>query len=202
MPLIRRFDMFDKLLTRAHTQAQNELDEQLCRQRQSIQLSLTVLRSLGGIILDDGISDDELRARLFAAVSRDKKYRPWAAASVSSSTSRYTLTIHDRHFGGVVTRSSASAWVPDLVAAAGPRVTDAYIEFFTATIRNRNTRHSLCTGLLPVLSLVPGLQEDRLLTTTGYRYSCAIDVALSCPGVSQPILNSFSLPDNQPSTSA
>ena len=50
------------------------------------------------------------------------------------------LTIHDRHFGGVVTRRSASAWVPDLVAAAGPRATDAYIEFFTATIRNRNTR--------------------------------------------------------------
>jgi len=34
-------DTFDKLLTRAHTQAQNELDEQLCRQRQTIQLSLT-----------------------------------------------------------------------------------------------------------------------------------------------------------------
>ncbi|MGA8654518.1 MAG: hypothetical protein WB586_00075 [Chthoniobacterales bacterium] len=32
-------DMFDKLLTRAHTQAQNELDEQLCRQRQTIQVS-------------------------------------------------------------------------------------------------------------------------------------------------------------------
>jgi hypothetical protein len=65
-------DMFDKLLTRAHTQAQNELDEQLCRQRQTIQLSLTALRSLGRIILDDAISDDELRARLFAAVSREE----------------------------------------------------------------------------------------------------------------------------------
>jgi len=49
------------------------------------------------------------------------------------------LTIHDRYFG-VVSRSSASAWVPELVAAAGARATDAYIEFFTATIRNRNTR--------------------------------------------------------------
>jgi hypothetical protein len=48
--------------------------------------------------------------------------------------------IHDLHFGGAVTRRSASAWVSDLVAAAGPRATDAYIEFFTATIRNRNTR--------------------------------------------------------------
>src|SRR6201987_1646216 len=50
------------------------------------------------------------------------------------------LTIHDHHFGGAVTRRSAFAWVPDLVAAAGPRATEAYIEFFTATIRNRNTR--------------------------------------------------------------
>ena len=65
-------DMFDKLLTRAHTQAQNELDEQLCRQRQSIQLSLTALRSIGRIILDDAISDEELRARLFAAVPREE----------------------------------------------------------------------------------------------------------------------------------
>jgi integrase/recombinase XerD len=30
--------------------------------------------------------------------------------------------------------------VPDLVAAAGPRATEAYIEFFAATIRSRNTR--------------------------------------------------------------
>jgi uncharacterized protein DUF4158 len=65
-------DMFDKLLTRAHTQAQNELDEQLCRQRQTIQVSLTAFRSLGRIILDDTICDEELRARLFAAVSREE----------------------------------------------------------------------------------------------------------------------------------
>jgi hypothetical protein len=65
-------DMFDKLLTRAQTQAQNELDEQLCSQRQTIQLSLTALRSLRRIILDDAISDEELRAQLFAAVSREE----------------------------------------------------------------------------------------------------------------------------------
>ena len=44
------------------------------------------------------------------------------------------------NFGGAVTRTSASAWVPDLIVAAGPRAADVYIEFFTATIRNRNTR--------------------------------------------------------------
>ena len=44
----------------------------LCRQRQTIQVSLTAFRSLGRIILDDAISDEELRPRLFAAVSREE----------------------------------------------------------------------------------------------------------------------------------
>ena len=66
-------DMFDKLLTRVHTQAQNELDEQLCHQRQTIQISLTALRSLGRIILDDAISDEELRPRLFAVIRSEER---------------------------------------------------------------------------------------------------------------------------------
>ena len=40
----------------------------------------------------------------------------------------------------IVTRSSAKAWLPELIAAAGPEVTETYIDFFTSTIRNRNTR--------------------------------------------------------------
>jgi hypothetical protein len=40
----------------------------------------------------------------------------------------------------IVTRTSSSAWIPELIAAAGPEVTEAYIDFFTSTIRNRNTR--------------------------------------------------------------
>src|SRR4029077_8845797 len=40
----------------------------------------------------------------------------------------------------IVTRSSSSAWIPELIASAGPQVTEAYIDFFTSTIRNRNTR--------------------------------------------------------------
>jgi TnpA family transposase len=63
-------DMFDKLLIRAQTQAQNELDEQLSRQRQTIQVSLAALRSLSRIILDDSIPDEELRTQLFSAVPR------------------------------------------------------------------------------------------------------------------------------------
>jgi hypothetical protein len=40
----------------------------------------------------------------------------------------------------IVTRTSSKAWIPELIAAAGPEVTETYIDFFTATIRKRNTR--------------------------------------------------------------
>ena len=40
-----------------------------------------------------------------------------------------------------VTRTS-KAWIPELIAAAGPEVTETYIDFFTSTIRNRNTRQA------------------------------------------------------------
>ena len=40
----------------------------------------------------------------------------------------------------IVTRNSSKAWIPELIAAAGPDVTETYIDFFTSTIRNRNTR--------------------------------------------------------------
>jgi hypothetical protein len=65
-------DMFDKLLVRTLTQAQNELDQQLSQQRQTIQVSLAALRSLSRVILDDSIPDGELRARLFAEVPREE----------------------------------------------------------------------------------------------------------------------------------
>src|ERR1700730_18545408 len=38
-----------------------------------------------------------------------------------------------------VTRAN-KAWIPELIAAAGYEVTETYIDFFTSTIRNRNTR--------------------------------------------------------------
>ena len=65
-------DMFDKLLVRTSTQAQNELDQHLSRQRQTTQVSLAALRSLSRIILDESIPDGELRARLFAEVPHEE----------------------------------------------------------------------------------------------------------------------------------
>jgi TnpA family transposase len=64
-------DMFDKLLTRTHTRAEHELSDQMRSQRQTIKAALAALRSLGAIILDDTVSNDALRPRLFAAVPRD-----------------------------------------------------------------------------------------------------------------------------------
>jgi hypothetical protein len=40
----------------------------------------------------------------------------------------------------IVTRASSKAWIPELIAAAGSELTETYIDFFTSTIRNRNTR--------------------------------------------------------------
>lgn len=65
-------DMFDKILTRTHTRAEHELDDQMRGQRQTIKAALTALRSLGEIILDDAVGDAALRPRLFAAVPRDE----------------------------------------------------------------------------------------------------------------------------------
>jgi TnpA family transposase len=65
-------DMFDKLLTRTHTRAEHELDDQMRGQRQTIKAALAALRSLGEIILDDAVGDVALRPQLFAAVPRDE----------------------------------------------------------------------------------------------------------------------------------
>jgi len=65
-------DMYDKLLTRMHTQAQNGIDERMRQQRPTIRTSLVTFRSLGEIILDDSVEDAQLRARLFATVSREE----------------------------------------------------------------------------------------------------------------------------------
>src|SRR5258708_19499096 len=63
--------MFDKLLTRTHTRAEHELDDQMRGQRQTIRAALAALRALGAITLDDSVAAPALRPRLFAAVPRD-----------------------------------------------------------------------------------------------------------------------------------
>jgi len=64
-------DMFDKLLTRTHTRAEHEPNDQMRSQRQTIKAALAALRSLGAIILDDAVAASALRPQLFAALPRD-----------------------------------------------------------------------------------------------------------------------------------
>lgn len=65
-------DMFDKLLTRTCTQAENDLDDQMRTQRQTIRVALDRLRSFGVIILDDSIESSDLRTKLFEVVPREE----------------------------------------------------------------------------------------------------------------------------------
>jgi hypothetical protein len=64
----------------------------------------------------------------------------------------------------IVTRASSSAWIPELIAAAGPEVTETYIDFFTATIRNRNTRAAYARAC-PVSRVFAAFASDALSTT-------------------------------------
>ena len=50
----------------------------------------------------------------------------------------------------IVTRTSAKAWLPELIASAGPEITETYVDFFTSTIRNRNTRLAYARAMLAV----------------------------------------------------
>jgi TnpA family transposase len=65
-------DMFDKLITRTYGRSQRALDEDMKRQRKSFRESLSIFRDLGRIILDDAISDEEIRSALYNRVSREE----------------------------------------------------------------------------------------------------------------------------------
>jgi hypothetical protein len=73
-------DMFDKIIIRMQADTERELDEQMCQQRKTIRVALSLLRTLAEIILDDDI-DDVLRPKLFAVVPRDKLQ--WQAKEIS-----------------------------------------------------------------------------------------------------------------------
>ena len=91
-------DMYDKLLLRVHGQAQNELDEQMKRQRQSIQGSLGMLKALGEIILDEAVDAEALRERLYEVVPREQ-----LAARVED-VSQWVSGVRSDLFYGVVKR--------------------------------------------------------------------------------------------------
>lgn len=63
-------EMFDKLLTRLERHAQSQLDESLKKQRTSLRTSLAMLKSLGEILLDETIADQQIRSAVFGQFPR------------------------------------------------------------------------------------------------------------------------------------
>jgi len=64
-------DMFDKLLTRTASSAQKKLDEQMIRQRKLVRNSLSALRTIGCVLLDESVDDAHVRSTLFERVSKE-----------------------------------------------------------------------------------------------------------------------------------
>ena len=65
-------DMFGKLLTRIEGQAERELDEQMRDQRKAIKSSLSTLKTVGEIVLDESVDDEAVRERIFSELSREE----------------------------------------------------------------------------------------------------------------------------------
>lgn len=65
-------EMHGKLMTNVYSRAQEDIDEQVRKQRQLIRSSLTTLHTLGQIILDESIDNATLRHALFSQVNKEK----------------------------------------------------------------------------------------------------------------------------------
>lgn len=92
-------DMFDKLITRVHTQAKQELDDQMCAQRRAIKVSLAMLDTIGSIVLNDDVSDSQLRSEIYARVPKSELTLRFAGISewVSGKKSDWFHGVMRRH---------------------------------------------------------------------------------------------------------
>ena len=63
--------MFDKILTHVHSRAQKEIDQHFMQARQTVRASMQTLQSVGEILLDESVSDTELRKRVFTLISKE-----------------------------------------------------------------------------------------------------------------------------------
>lgn len=65
-------DMHDKIITGVYRRGQEEIDEEIRRRRTLLQTSLRTYRTLGGIVLDDGVAGEEIRHTFFNQVDREE----------------------------------------------------------------------------------------------------------------------------------
>ncbi|MFQ5906413.1 MAG: Tn3 family transposase, partial [bacterium] len=64
-------DMHDKIVTGVYARAQTEIDEETRKQRKMLRSSLTLLRSIGEVLLDETVDDVVLREVLFSKIDKD-----------------------------------------------------------------------------------------------------------------------------------
>jgi TnpA family transposase len=64
-------DMHDKLISRIYKHAQRDIDEKMKKQRKNIRVSLSTLKIMGAIILNDSVKDSNLRTALFKTISKE-----------------------------------------------------------------------------------------------------------------------------------
>lgn len=64
-------DMHFKLITKVYNHAQNEIDEEIRKKRKRIRASLAILKVISNLILDDTVSDEELRKKVFQRIPRE-----------------------------------------------------------------------------------------------------------------------------------
>jgi TnpA family transposase len=93
-------DMFGKLLTRIESQAGHELDAQMRDQRKAIKSSLSTLKTVGEVVLDESVDDGAVRERIFSELSREE------LATQLSSISQWISGRKSDVFYGVLRRFS------------------------------------------------------------------------------------------------
>jgi len=121
--------------------------------------------ALGARLLAPGVED---RIRKFVAGGDGDAY----AAEITIAPALLSLVLRELNERRLA-RGPDAKITADLLDVEQQRI---FEDFYLRTIQN-----------FPVG--VRTFIEDKLLTTTGYRDSCALDDALSCPDVTQPILN-------------
>lgn len=64
-------DIHFKLINKVYSHAQNEIFEEMRKRRKIIKTSLTILKLISDLILDDTVSDEELRKKVFQKIPRE-----------------------------------------------------------------------------------------------------------------------------------
>ncbi len=75
-------DMYDKLINRIYNHAQNDIDNHNKSQRKQIRQSLNTFAIMADLVLDESVTDSDLRSELYLRVEREKLEYQMAEVSV------------------------------------------------------------------------------------------------------------------------